>query len=157
MKLEDEKNKSENFELITFSIGSQDFCMDIILVREIRGWTNVTMLPHAPKDVLGFMNLSGAVVPIVDLSARLGLGACESKERDVIIIALIEKKIVGFVVTAVSDIIELSQNDIQPMPQIGGSKDNQFVKGIHIYENNTLRVLDIASLAASMTNVQESV
>ncbi|WP_176249242.1 MULTISPECIES: chemotaxis protein CheW [unclassified Sulfitobacter] len=157
MKIEDDSSNSEKFELITFSIGSQDFCMDIILVREIRGWTNVTMLPHAPKDVLGVMNLRGAVVPIVDLSARLGLGVCESKERDVIIITLIEKKIVGFLVTAVSDIIELSQTDIQPMPQMGGKKENQFVKGIYISDNKTLRVLDIASLAASMTTAQESV
>ncbi len=157
MKIEDDSSNSEKFELITFSIGSQDFCMDIILVREIRGWTNVTMLPHALKDVLGVMNLRGAVVPIVDLSARLGLGVCESKERDVIIITLIEKKIVGFLVTAVSDIIELSQTDIQPMPQMGGKKENQFVKGIYISDNKTLRVLDIASLAASMTTAQESV
>ena len=68
-------------EFLTFYVGSQEFCIDIMLVREIRSWTSVTTLPHAPVDVLGVMNLRGIIVPIVDLSARLGFGPCERRAR----------------------------------------------------------------------------
>lgn len=156
MTMEQNVLKSNKQELITFSIGTQDFCMDIMLVREIRGWTKVTILPHAPADVMGVMNLRGAVVPIVDLSARLGLGSSQSNDRDVIIIALIDQQTIGFVVTSVSDIVGISQDAIQPMPRISGLEDNNFVKGIITSEEKTLRVLDISALAASMTVEHET-
>lgn len=142
--------ESGKYELITFSIGDQDFCMDIMLIREIRGWTNVTILPHSPADVLGVMNLRGAVVPIVDLSARLGLGPCKPEARNVIIIAMMGHQTVGFLVTAVSDIVGASPNEIQPMPQVGGMEPSDFVKGIIASKNRTLRVLNINSLSAAM-------
>ena len=62
-------------ELVTFRVGEQDFCIDIIYVREIRSWTPATVLPHAPDYVLGVINLRGAIVPIVDLARRLGLSS----------------------------------------------------------------------------------
>jgi len=150
MKTETSPEKGSKRELITFSIGQQDFCMDIMLVREIRGWTKVTMLPHSPADVLGVMNLRGAVVPIVDLSARLGLGPCKPSKRDVIIIAHIGNQTVGFLVTAVSDIVGISPDEIQPMPKVGGLDENSFVQGIIASGDRTLRVLDINELAAAM-------
>jgi purine-binding chemotaxis protein CheW len=150
MKNEDISGESGKLELITFSIGDQDFCMDIMLIREIRGWTNVTMLPHSPSDVLGVMNLRGAVVPIVDLSARLGLGRCKPEARNVIIIAMMGHQTVGFLVTAVSDIVGASPSEIQSMPQVGGMQPSDFVEGIIASRNRTLRVLNINALAAAM-------
>ncbi len=155
MSFEERRKSLKKIEFITFSIGAQDFCMDIILVREIRGWTKVTTLPHSPSDVLGVMNLRGAVVPIVDLSARLGLGRYKPTDRDVIIITLIGDQTVGFVVTAVSDIVGLVHDDVQPMPNMGGGSENMFVKGIVTTNNKTLRVLDINNIAATMAEARE--
>lgn len=137
-------------ELITFYVGDQDFCMDIMLIREIRGWTNVTSLPHAPTDVLGVMNLRGAVVPIVDLSRRLGFGPCEPKERNVIIIANIGSQTIGFLVTAVSDIVSVLPKDIQPMPDAGGQHAGTLVEGIIVTEDRTLRALSADALGATI-------
>ncbi|SEM75701.1 chemotaxis protein CheW [Palleronia pelagia] len=137
-------------ELITFSIGEQDFCMDIMAVREIRGWTGVTMLPHSPPDVMGVMNLRGAVVPIVDLAARLGLERCRDAGRTVIIVANIGEQTVGFLVSAVSDIVSIAPDEVQPMPRMDGLDSDSFVKGIIASQERTLRVLDIATLSASM-------
>lgn len=155
MSFEERRKSLKNIEFITFSIGAQDFCMEIILVREIRGWAKVTTLPRAPADVLGVMNLRGSVIPIVDLSARLGLGRYVTTDRDVIIITLIGHQTVGFVVTAVSDIIGLTHSDIQPMPNLGEGAGNTFVKGIVTSDSKTLRVLDINNIAASMGEPRE--
>ena len=73
--------RKDSREMVTFCIGEQDFCMDIMTVREIRGWTEATVLPRAPDYVLGVINLRGAVVPIIDLSSRLGLAPLEPFDR----------------------------------------------------------------------------
>src|SRR5579872_4111430 len=92
-------------ELISFRIGAQEFCVDIMAVREIRGWTAATALPQAPAFVRGVINLRGAVLPIVDLGARLGLGVADPTARHVIIVAQVQNQIVGLLVDAVSDIL----------------------------------------------------
>uniref|UniRef100_UPI0028114691 chemotaxis protein CheW n=1 Tax=Phenylobacterium sp. TaxID=1871053 RepID=UPI0028114691 len=78
-------------ELISFRIGAQEFCVDIMDVREIRGWTPATAIPQAPAFVRGVINLRGAVLPILDLGARLGLGAADPTARHVIIVTQVEK------------------------------------------------------------------
>src|SRR5215475_15482288 len=92
-------------ELISFRIGAQEFCVDIMAVREIRGWTQATPLPQAPNYVCGVINLRGAVLPIVDLSARLGLGVTQPDVRNVIIVVRIGPRLVGLLVDAVSEIL----------------------------------------------------
>src|SRR6187402_494135 len=92
-------------ELIAFRIGDQEFCVNIMAVREIRGWTTATVLPHQPSYMIGVLNLRGVVLPIVDLSARLGMAASQPTARHVIIVAQIKRKVVGLLVEAVSDIL----------------------------------------------------
>src|SRR4051794_8508281 len=82
-------------ELISCRIGAQEFCVDIMEVRENRGWPPATALPQAPVFVRGVINLRGAVLPIVDLGARLGLGTADPTARHVIIVAQVQKQIVG--------------------------------------------------------------
>lgn len=135
-------------ELITFAVSGQDFCMDIRPVREIRGWQDVTPLPHAPRDVLGVMNLRGAVVPIIDLSLRLDLGPCRHHPRNVIIIALIEARTIGFLVSSVSNIVTVAPDEIQPMPDMGAPATASLVEGIIPSSGKNLRVLDVAALGA---------
>jgi purine-binding chemotaxis protein CheW len=117
-------------ELISFRIGAQEFCVDIMEVREIRGWTPATALPQAPAFVRGVINLRGAVLPIVDLGARLGLGAADPTARHVIIVAQVQKQVVGLLVDAVSDILTVSDEMIQPTPDVTSEMVRNFVRGL---------------------------
>ena len=80
---------SNSNKLVAFHIGNQEFCIDIKNVREVRGWTHATPIPHAPSFVRGVINLRGAVLPIVDLAQRLELNSLEQSSRQVIIVTQI--------------------------------------------------------------------
>ena len=117
-------------ELIAFRIGSQEFCVDIQAVREIRGWTPATPLPHSPDYVRGVINLRGAVLPVVDLAARLGLRTTEPSARHVIIVSRIGDQLVGLLVDAVSDILTVTDDTMQPTPDVAYDAEGAFVKGL---------------------------
>jgi len=121
---------SEIRELIAFRVGRQEFSINIMSVREIRGWTSATMLPKAPRYIRGVINLRGAVLPIIDFAVRLGLPAAEPTARNVIIVVQIEQKQVGILVDAVSDILTLNSNKIQPTPDIGSDTVSSFLRGL---------------------------
>jgi len=117
-------------ELISFRIGAQEFCVDIMAVREIRGWTVATALPKSPAFVRGVINLRGAVLPIVDLAARLGFDATQATDRHVIIVAQIGGQTVGLLVDAVSDILSITDDVIQPTPDVASEVAKTFVRGL---------------------------
>lgn len=117
-------------ELIAFRIGDQEFCVDIRSVHEIRGWAPATPLPQSPPYVRGVINLRGAVLPIVDLSCRLGLGMAQPSDRHVIIVARVGMRTVGLLVEAVSDILGVSEDMVHPTPDIGCDMVRSFVKGV---------------------------
>lgn len=133
-------------ELVTFKAADQDFCVDIMSIREIRGWSKTTIMPHAPDYVLGVMNLRGSVVPVIDLSRRLGLGVTEADDRHVIIIALVGSQTVGLLVESVSDILGISTDTIQPTPEIASESARSFVAGIICIDERTLRLIDLEKL-----------
>lgn len=116
------KNLTDGRELIAFRVGAQEFCVNIMSVREIRGWTPATPMPHAPPYVLGVINLRGAVLPIVDLSARLGMTPADPTVRHVIIVAQVKSQVVGLLVDAVSDILTITDDKIQPTPDVVSSE-----------------------------------
>lgn len=117
-------------ELISFRIGEQEFCVDIMSVREIRGWTPATILPQSPAYVRGVINLRGAVLPIVDLAARLGFPPPEPTVRHVIMMAQVGSQVVGLLVDAVSDILSVTDDAIQPTPDVASDMANTFVRGV---------------------------
>ena len=117
-------------ELIAFRIGDQEFCVDIMQVREIRGWTQATALPHTPEYMKGVINLRGAVLPIVDLASRLGFESTEASDRNVIIVADIGGQVVGLLVDAVSDILTITDDMIQPTPDVASETAKTFVRGL---------------------------
>ncbi|WP_298283861.1 chemotaxis protein CheW [Acidocella sp.] len=119
-----------NRELIAFRVGRQEFCINVMMVREIRGWTAATALPRAPRYVKGVINLRGAVLPIVDLAVRLGLPGTEPTARNVIIVVQVAQKQVGLLVDAVSDILTASDGNIQPSPDVCSELVKSFVKGL---------------------------
>jgi purine-binding chemotaxis protein CheW len=117
-------------ELVAFRAGAQEFCVDIMSVREIRGWTPATALPHAPSFVRGIINLRGTVLPIVDLAARLGLPAVEPTTRHVIIVVQLRGQIVGLLVDAVSEILTVRDDLVQPTPNVASETTKAFVRGV---------------------------
>lgn len=117
-------------ELIAFHLGDQEFCVDIMSVREIRGWTPATPLPRAPSCVLGVINLRGAILPIVDLGARLGFALADPTARHAIIVAQVEDQVVGLLVDGVSDILTVTRDMIQAAPDIGSDTVASFVRGL---------------------------
>lgn len=139
-----EENKTR--EYIAFNVGEQTYCIDIIAVREIRGWTPATPLPHSPSFVRGVINLRGSVLPVVDLAARLGWPVKEPTPRHAVIVVHCNGQIVGLLVETVSNIMTLSTDDIQPAPEITSDLSNSFVQGIVAVDNEVISVLIVQSL-----------
>jgi purine-binding chemotaxis protein CheW len=133
-------------ELIAFRIGEQEFSVNIMSVREIRGWTQATPMPHAPSYVLGVINLRGAVLPIVDMAARLGMAASEPTARHVIIVAQVKTKIVGLLVEAVSDILTITDENIQPVPEISSDLEKQYARGILAIDKRMICMIELDAL-----------
>ncbi|WBU58169.1 chemotaxis protein CheW [Paracoccus sediminicola] len=134
----------EDLELLSFRIGEQEYCVDIMSVREIRGWTKATPLPYSPPHVKGVINLRGTVLPVVDLSARLGMDAIEPVERNVIVVVSIGDEMAGLLVDAVSDILTAPREDMQSPPDIGADPSSRCVESLLLVEGKLIRVLDLS-------------
>ena len=132
-------------ELLTFRLADQDYAMDIMSVREIRGWTRTTPLPHAPSYMCGVINLRGTVLPVMDLAERLGLPAQETSDRNVIIVVKQGDTLTGLLVDAVSDIVALAADDLQPPPDMTPSSSPNVVSALSLIEDRMIRILDLAA------------
>ncbi|RYE85634.1 MAG: chemotaxis protein CheW [Hyphomicrobiales bacterium] len=133
-------------ELIAFRIGEQEFCVDIITVREIRGFAAATPLPHAPNFVVGVINLRGTVLPIVDLAARLGFGPTVPTARSVVIVVRIDRQLVGLLVDAVSDILTVTDDLLQPTPDVASEIARSFVRGVMAFEGRMISMIAVDSV-----------
>lgn len=145
-----EKDKSETIELLTFKLSDQEYSLDIMSVREIRGWTRTTPLPHAPSYMKGVINLRGTVLPVMDLSQRLGLKPKEHTDRNVIIVVNHEETMTGLLVDAVSDIIAITSEDLQPPPEMQSSSSPNVVSSLTLIDERMIRVLDLSSIVMSV-------
>jgi len=130
-------------EYVAFRIGAQEYCVDIMSVREIRGWTPATPLPHAPRHMRGVINLRGAVLPIVDLACRFGLSMIEPTPRSVIIVVQVERKLIGLLVDAVSDILTVADSVMQPTPEVASEVAKSFVRGVHAIDGRMIGVITL--------------
>ncbi|WP_158747247.1 chemotaxis protein CheW [Acidisphaera sp. L21] len=139
-------SQTKDRELLSFRVGAQEFCVDIMIVREIRGWVQETPLPHAPSYVRGVVNLRGAVLSIIDLSERLGLGAADPTTQHVIIVAQIGAQTVGLLVSAVSDILTINDSMIQPTPAVAQGISSSYVQGLLTVENRMVSLLSTDKL-----------
>ncbi len=137
-------------ELVAFRIGDQEFCVDIMSVREIRGWAPATPIPHAPRFVSGVINLRGAVLPIVDLAARFGLPSVEPTPRHVIIVSQVGDRIAGLLVDAVSDILSMDTALIQPTPDVASEVARSFVRGVVAMEGRMISIITLDSVLPAM-------
>jgi purine-binding chemotaxis protein CheW len=137
-------------QFITFLSGEQEFGANIMTIREIRGWTETTPLPHAPDYVRGVINLRGVVLPVVDLKARLGRGVTEANPKHVIIVVSTGARTLGLLVDAVSDILTARASDIQPTPDLARDNQSAFVDGIAVLDQRMVTLLSMEKLATSL-------
>jgi purine-binding chemotaxis protein CheW len=141
-------------QLITFHLGGQSFGLDIMAIREIRAWTPATRLPNVPDYVAGVVNLRGTVLPVVDLAARLGWGPVSPTDRHVIIVAQIAGQLRGIIVDAVSDIITVQDEDLQPAPSTGTESSTPYLDGMIALEDRMVMVLDLPGLTSDIDFAQ---
>ena len=149
MSNSEQTDLSSDIELLTFQVGGQEYAIDIMSVREIRGWSNATPLPHAPDFVRGVINLRGTVLTIVDLANRLGMGKTEASERNVIIVVQAEKETVGLLVDAVSDILTINKSELQAPPEMSADNDHSYVSSLIIVEERMIRILSLSAALPS--------
>jgi purine-binding chemotaxis protein CheW len=142
-------NETGDVEFVTFHAGGQSFSLDIAHVREIRGWSNVTPLPHTPREVLGVMNLRGAVIPIYDLAICFGLPAITENPRNVVIIAMHNKQILGLLVEAVSEIVSVNKDQLQATPDVRSDLARHAITDLMPTEGGMSRVIDLAAVVQS--------
>ncbi|MEL6620231.1 MAG: chemotaxis protein CheW [Pseudomonadota bacterium] len=141
---------ASSLELLTFRLSDQEYSLDIMCVREIRGWTRATPLPHAPSYVKGVINLRGTVLPVMDLAQRLGLPGQQQSDRNVIIVVNHEDSMTGLLVDAVSDIVALTQDDLQSPPDSASAGNVNVIKALTLIDDRMIRVLDLSELVATM-------
>ncbi len=117
-------------DIIAFRLHDQEFCVQTTTIREIRGWAPCTPIPHAPRSVLGVMNLRGSVIPIIDLANKLGMPSTEGNERCAIVVAEVHDAVIGLVVDRVSDILTVQGDQIQPVPAIARVYGSRYAEGV---------------------------
>jgi purine-binding chemotaxis protein CheW len=127
-------------QFISFRIGGEEYAIDIMAVREIKGWTETTSLPNQPQYILGVMNLRGTIVPVFDLRRRFGMGLTEASRSHVVIIVAVLDRIVGLLVDAVSDILTIDSSEIRPVPEMDRGISADFLSGI-VSINETMVVI----------------
>jgi purine-binding chemotaxis protein CheW len=137
-------------QVLTFSLGAENFGVDILRVREIRGWTPVTRIPKVPPHVLGVLNLRGSIVPIMDLRVRFSLPEAEFTPLTVIIVLSVKspqgQREFGLVVDGVSDVVDINAENLKETPSLGSSSTVEFIQGLAIVQERLLILLDVDEL-----------
>ncbi len=133
-------------QFITFRLGEEDYGVDIMAVREIKGWTQTTPIPNAPRCIRGVINLRGVIVPIMDLRARFGLPLTEPTLMNVVIIINTGTRTTGLLVDAVSDIISVPPGAIRPIPDMGVTDQEDLLSGLVAIESRMISLVALESL-----------
>lgn len=129
-------------QFISFTIGDEEYGVDIMAIREIKGWTASTALPNAPGYMRGVINLRGAIVPILDLRSRFGRGSTDATPRHVIMVVAVGNRVAGILVDAVADILAVPGDDIQPVPQLEHAAAG-FLTGLVTVDGRMVALLDL--------------
>jgi len=136
-------------ELLTFTLGNEEYGIDILKVQEIRGYEAVTTIAHAPEFIKGVINLRGIIVPIVDMRIKFKLGDVSYDETTVVIVLNFANRVVGMVVDGVSDVITLKEEQIKPAPEFGASLDTKYLLGLGTVDERMIILVDIERLMTS--------
>lgn len=136
-------------EYLTFTLGDEEYGIDILKVQEIRGYDAVTKIANSPDFIKGVINMRGVIVPIIDMRLKFHLGQVEYNEFTVVIILNINGRIVGLVVDGVSDVIALRGDQIQPPPEFGSVLDTAYIDGLATLDERMIIMVDIEKLMTS--------
>ena len=138
-------------QFISFAIGDDQYGVDIMAVREIKGWSEITHLPKQPEYVRGVLNLRGAIVPIVDLRCRFGQGLTEATPLHIVIIVQVGARQVGLLADRVLDIVSTEASQIQPVPRIANTTRINFLSGLVTIESGMIALIDLPNLLSTQT------
>lgn len=143
---QDTFSKSTNTELnrfIEFSLGSENYAIPLLLVREVVSIPEITPIPKSPSHFLGIMNLRGEIISVVDLRKKLKIEVKKDKEEVVVIVAIGEKNI-GLIVDSINKVLAFSSDEVSEMPEVEGQVNTHFVSGVYRKENSLTILLDIS-------------
>ena len=135
-------------EFLTFTLGDEEYAIDILKVQEIRGFEAVTRIANTPAFIKGVINLRGLIVPIVDMRVKFNLGEPVYNEFTITVILNIGKRVIGIVVDSVSDVTSLDEEQIRPAPEFG-TFDMQYLQGLVAIDERMLILIDIERLMSS--------
>lgn len=133
-------------QYLTFTVGEEEYGVNIMSVREIKGWNETTRLPNTPGYMKGVINLRGVVIPIFDLRGRFAMGETNPDSKNVVIILAIEERLIGVLVDTVSDILEVESSKIRQAPKIENKIDAEFVDGLISVEDKMVVILNVEYL-----------
>jgi len=136
-------------EYLTFTLGSEEYAIDILKVQEIRGYEQPTAIANAPAFIKGVINLRGTIVPIVDMRLKFGVGEADYTSFTVVIILNIGTRVVGIVVDGVSDVTALRNDQIRAAPEFAATVDTRYIQGLGTLNERMLIVVDIERLMLS--------
>lgn len=136
-------------EYLTFTLGSEEYAIDILKVQEIRGYEQPTLIANAPPFIKGVINLRGIIVPVVDLRIKFNLHQIEYTPFTVVIILNVARRVIGAVVDSVSDVIMLTPAQIRPAPDFSGTFDTRYILGLASQDGRMMIVTDIERLMTS--------
>jgi purine-binding chemotaxis protein CheW len=136
-------------EFLTFTLGKEEYGIEILKVQEIRGYEQVTAIANVPNFIKGVLNLRGVIVPIIDLRLKFNLGDAKYDEFTVVIILNLADRVVGAVVDSVSDVISLAPEHVRPAPEFSSSLNTGHIMGLGTLNERMLILLDIERLMAS--------
>jgi purine-binding chemotaxis protein CheW len=140
------RNSVAQTQFISFAIGDDQYGVNIMAVREIKGWSDITHLPKQPEYVRGVLNLRGAIVPIMDLRCRFGQGLTETTPLHIVIIVQIGGRQVGLIGDRVLDIVSVDASQIQQVPHTGQSATTDFLAGLVTHDNVMIALIDLPNL-----------
>ena len=143
------QNATAQTQFISFAIGDDQYGVDIMAVREIKGWTDITPLPGQSEYVRGVLNLRGSIVPIVDLRCRFGQGVTQASPLHIVIIVQIGAKPIGLLADRVLDIVTLEETEIKPVPSVAQSERANFLSGLLANEAGMIALIDLPHLLAA--------
>lgn len=149
MVIETNTSGTASGEFLTFTLGTEEYGMDILKVQEIRGYDAVTAIANTPHFIKGVINLRGIIVPIVDLRIKFNLGNVNYNELTVVIILNLSNRVVGVVVDSVSDVLTLLPDQIKAAPSLSTSLDTRYIVGMGTVDQRMLILVDIERLMTS--------
>jgi purine-binding chemotaxis protein CheW len=133
-------------QFISFAIGDDQYGVDIMAVREIKGWSQITALPRQPDYMRGVLNLRGVMVPIIDLRCRFSQGMTEATPLHIVIVVQIGSRHVGLLADRVLDIVAINASQMQPVPRITRNAQTDFLSGLVTIESGMIALIDLTQL-----------